>query len=204
MSSFAKILAERVEGYIALRRSLGYTFRKQATTLRALVRYVEARHLDGPLTRKLALGFVMSWPGTANGRAVRHGVVRRFCEYLAIYVQARVCVPEKRFASTAPMSISAPEFCTSGKPSSARIVWFRSMRPRWQSCASTHHTVMRHSQRRRMRRFSSAPAATGCLRLGWHRHSAPPASLLASTAANSTAARSAASFRSPASCRLAS
>ena len=61
MSSFAKILAERVEGYIALRRSLGYTFRKQATTLRALVRYVEARHLDGPLTRKLALGFVMSW-----------------------------------------------------------------------------------------------------------------------------------------------
>jgi integrase len=85
MSSFAKILADRVESYIALRRSLGYAFRKQATTLRALVRYVEAQHLDGPLTRKLALGFVMSWPGTANGRAVRHSVVRRFCEYLAIY-----------------------------------------------------------------------------------------------------------------------
>ncbi|MBV8455490.1 MAG: tyrosine-type recombinase/integrase, partial [Acetobacteraceae bacterium] len=85
MSSFAKILAERVEGYIALRRSLGYAFQKQATTLRALVRYVEARHLDGPLTRELALGFVISWPGTADGRAVRHSVVRRFCEYLAIY-----------------------------------------------------------------------------------------------------------------------
>lgn len=85
MSSFAKMLAERVEGYIALRRSLGYAFRKQAATLRALVRYVEAQHLDGHLTRKLALGFVMSWPGTANGRAVRYGVARRFCEYLAIY-----------------------------------------------------------------------------------------------------------------------
>ena len=29
MSSFAKTLADRVEGYIALRRSLGYAFHKQ-------------------------------------------------------------------------------------------------------------------------------------------------------------------------------
>lgn len=85
MSSFAKTLANRVEGYIALRRSLGYAFQKQAMTLRALARYVDAQQLDGPLTRELALGFVLSWQGTANGRAVRHGVVRRFCEYLAVY-----------------------------------------------------------------------------------------------------------------------
>lgn len=85
MSSFAKTLADRVEGYIALRRSLGYAFHKQAMTLRALARYVNAQQLRGPLTRELALSFVLSWQGTANGRAVRHGVVRRFCEYLAVY-----------------------------------------------------------------------------------------------------------------------
>jgi integrase len=53
--------------------------------LRALVRYVAAQQLDGPLTRNLALDFVVSWQGTANGRAIRYGVVRLFCEYLAIY-----------------------------------------------------------------------------------------------------------------------
>lgn len=85
MSSFAKALAARVEDYLTLRRSLGYSFQKQAATLRALVRHAEAEQLDGPLTRDMALTFVFSWPGTANGRAVRHGVVRRFCEYLAVY-----------------------------------------------------------------------------------------------------------------------
>lgn len=85
MSSFAQTLADRVEGYIALRRSLGYAFHKQAAILRALPRYVAAEELDGPLTRDMALGFVFSWEGTANGRAIRHGVLRRFCDYLAIY-----------------------------------------------------------------------------------------------------------------------
>jgi site-specific recombinase XerD len=28
--------------------------------------------------------FVLSWDGTANGRAIRHGAVRRFWDYLAI------------------------------------------------------------------------------------------------------------------------
>ena len=85
MSSFARTLAIRVEDYITLRRSLGYAFQKQAATLRALVQYAEVEQLDGPLTRDMALNFVFSWEGTANGRAIRHGVVRRFCEYLAIY-----------------------------------------------------------------------------------------------------------------------
>ncbi|MGH7074075.1 MAG: tyrosine-type recombinase/integrase [Stellaceae bacterium] len=85
MSTFAKTLANRVEGYIALRRSLGYAFQKQASILRALARYVEARQLDGPLTRGLAIAFIFSWEGTANGRAVHHAILRRFCEYLAIY-----------------------------------------------------------------------------------------------------------------------
>lgn len=85
MSGFPKVLADRVEGYIALRRSLGYAFRSSAAILRKLARYVAAEDLDGPLTQDLALRFVLSWEGTANGRAVRHGVVRRFCDYLAIY-----------------------------------------------------------------------------------------------------------------------
>ncbi len=85
MSSFARTLAIKVEDYVTLRRSLGYAFRKQAATLRALVQYAKVEQLDGPLTRDMALNFVFSWEGTANGRAIRHGVVRRFCEYLAIY-----------------------------------------------------------------------------------------------------------------------
>ena len=39
MSRFATALADRVEGYIALRRSLGYAFQKQASILRALTQY---------------------------------------------------------------------------------------------------------------------------------------------------------------------
>jgi integrase len=85
MSSFARTLAIKVEDYVTLRRSLGYAFQKQAPTLRALVQYAKVGQLDGPLTRDMALNFVFSWEGTANGRATRHGVVRRFCEYLAIY-----------------------------------------------------------------------------------------------------------------------
>lgn len=85
MSGFARTLADRVEGYITLRRSLGYSFQKQAATLRALVRYVESEQINGPLTQEIALNFVLSWNGTANGRAICHGVARRFAEYLAIY-----------------------------------------------------------------------------------------------------------------------
>jgi integrase len=85
MTVFAKALTDRVEAYITLRRALGYSFNKQASTLRALVRYVELEQIDGPLTQEMALKFVFSWDGTANGRAIRHGVVRRFSEYLAIY-----------------------------------------------------------------------------------------------------------------------
>jgi integrase len=85
MSTFAKILAEKIESYIELRRSLGYSFKPQAGILHALARYVESKQLDGPFTRDMALNFVLSIEGAANGRAVRHGVLRRFCEYLAVY-----------------------------------------------------------------------------------------------------------------------
>jgi integrase len=85
MSAFANTLAKRVDGYVELRCSLGYAFRKQAGVLRALARHVEKEQLDGPLTRDIVLNFVLTFEGTANGRAIRHAVIRRFCEYLAVY-----------------------------------------------------------------------------------------------------------------------
>jgi hypothetical protein len=66
MSTFAGILAGKVETYIELRHSLGYSFKKQAGTLRAFARYVESEQLDGPLTRRIALGFVLSFDGAPN------------------------------------------------------------------------------------------------------------------------------------------
>jgi len=85
MSRFAKTLTGRVENYIALRRSLGYSFQKQASILHALVRYVDAEQIDGPLTQEMALNFVLSWGGTANGRVIRYSVTRGFAAYLAVY-----------------------------------------------------------------------------------------------------------------------
>lgn len=82
---FATRLGEHVEAYIALRRSLGYSFNKQAATLRKLVRYVDAVQPEGPLCRRIVFDFIFSGPGTANGREVRYGVVRRFSEYLSIF-----------------------------------------------------------------------------------------------------------------------
>jgi hypothetical protein len=64
MSVFAKMLVEKVQIYIELRRSLGYAFEKQAATLRAFVRYVESEQLGGPLTKGMALNFVLSFAGT--------------------------------------------------------------------------------------------------------------------------------------------
>jgi integrase len=85
MSGFASTLADRVEAYIALRRSLGFSLKKQAAILRLLVRCVELEKLGGPLTRAMTLDFVLSWNGTTNGHANRYGVLRHFADYLAIY-----------------------------------------------------------------------------------------------------------------------
>jgi integrase len=84
-STFAIMLGECVERYLAFRRSLGYSLKKHAAILRELVRYVAAQQLEGPLCGRTVLSFIFSWEGTANGRAVRYGVVRRFSEYLAIF-----------------------------------------------------------------------------------------------------------------------
>ncbi|WP_457660655.1 hypothetical protein [Sinorhizobium medicae] len=85
MTVFARFLGEKAERYIELRQSLGYSFSKQAGTLRAFVRYVERAQFDAPATRTMALDFVLSFGGAANSRATRHGVLTRFYEYLAVY-----------------------------------------------------------------------------------------------------------------------
>ncbi|WP_322884619.1 tyrosine-type recombinase/integrase (plasmid) [Sinorhizobium medicae] len=85
MTAFARFLGEKAERYIELRQSLGYSFSKQAGTLRAFVRYVERAQFDAPATRTMALDFVLSFGGAANSRATRHGVLSRFYEYLAVY-----------------------------------------------------------------------------------------------------------------------
>ena len=95
MTAFTTFLSEKIERYIKLRRSLGYAFDKQAGTLRAFVHHVERSRLDGPATRTMAMDFVLSFRGAANGRVVRHGVLRRFYEYLALY-DARTEALERR------------------------------------------------------------------------------------------------------------
>jgi integrase len=95
VTAFAASLGEKAERYIKLRRSLGYAFNKQAGTLRAFVRYVERAQLDAPATRTIALDFVLSFGGAPNSRAVRHGVLRRFYEYMAVY-DPRTEVLERR------------------------------------------------------------------------------------------------------------
>jgi integrase len=85
MTAFATTLAAGVEDYVALQRSLGYQFRKQAASLRAFPHYVRSTGAQGPISQALALDFVMSSDLTPNGRAVRYAVVRRFAEYYAAF-----------------------------------------------------------------------------------------------------------------------
>ena len=85
MTDFSTTLAQRIDSYIALQRSLGYAFCKQAAILRTFLRDVEANQLAGPLTQQMALDFVPSGGATPVCRAVRYAVLRRFAEYLAVY-----------------------------------------------------------------------------------------------------------------------
>ena len=85
MNDFSKALGTSIGNYIELQHSLGYAFRKQASTLHAFLRYVEGGQVQGPLTQEIVLDFVRLRDATANCRAVRYGVLRRFAEYLAVY-----------------------------------------------------------------------------------------------------------------------
>jgi len=69
MSAFAQLVSDKVDEYVQLRRSLGYTFQKQAATLGHFRRYTAENGCAGPLTRELALAFALSRDITPNGRA---------------------------------------------------------------------------------------------------------------------------------------
>ncbi|MER9094750.1 tyrosine-type recombinase/integrase [Mesorhizobium sp. M0700] len=104
MTAFVRFLGEKAERYIELRHSLGYAFSKQAGTLRAFVRYVERAQLDAPATRAMALDFALSFGGAANSRITRHGVLRRFYEYLAVHDVRTEALERRAF----PRSITPP------------------------------------------------------------------------------------------------
>lgn len=97
MSTFSARLGEHVEAYLALRRTLGYSLAKQAAILHELVAHLDARQHEGPLSFQAVLGFIFSREATANGRAVRYGVVRRFSEYLAIFDPRTEALDPKAF-----------------------------------------------------------------------------------------------------------
>ena len=85
MSTFATTVANSIERYIALQHSLGYQFRKQASSLHSFLGYIRATHARGPLSQALAVDFVMASDLTPNGRAIRYALIRRFAAYHAAF-----------------------------------------------------------------------------------------------------------------------
>jgi len=85
MNTFVCRLVDRINRYVELRRSLGYSFESQAATLRAFGRFVRRRAEVGPLTQRLVLTFVLGCPVTPNVRARRYAVLKSFADYFAIF-----------------------------------------------------------------------------------------------------------------------
>lgn len=85
MTSFINLLEAKIVDYVRLRRSLGHVFQVQEATLRAFEKFVRERGHNGPLTNELAVAFVLACDVTPTIRARRHGVLRRFAEYLFVF-----------------------------------------------------------------------------------------------------------------------
>ena len=85
MNTFACHLVHHINRYVELRRSLGYSFKTQATTLRAFGRFVKRRAEAGPLTQQLVLTFVLECQVTPNVRAQRYAFLRNFADYFSIF-----------------------------------------------------------------------------------------------------------------------
>lgn len=85
MSTFASALAAKMESYIALQRSLGYQFRKQAASLHSFLCYVRSSNAHGPLSQRLAVDSVLASGLTPNGKAIRYAVIRRFAQYYSAF-----------------------------------------------------------------------------------------------------------------------
>lgn len=85
MSTFASALAAGMDSYIALQRSLGYQFRKQAASLHAFLCDVRSSNAKGPLSQRLAVDSVIASGLTPNGKAIRYAVIRRFAQYYSAF-----------------------------------------------------------------------------------------------------------------------
>jgi len=85
MSTFASTLAASMDSYIALQRSLGYQFRKQAASLHTFLYDVRSSNAKGPLTQQLAVDSVIASGLTPNGKAIRYAVIRRFAQYYSAF-----------------------------------------------------------------------------------------------------------------------
>jgi integrase len=86
MTPFQSVFAERLAGYVLLRRQLGLRFVNQEALLHAFDRYVAERDDRGVLTEALARTFataVAATSATVPGR--RYSVVRQFADYLATF-----------------------------------------------------------------------------------------------------------------------
>jgi integrase len=85
MSTFVNSVATSIENYVALKRSLGYQFHKQAASLQTFLRHLRITGARGPLCEALALEFVIASNLTSNGKAICYAVIRRFAEYHAAF-----------------------------------------------------------------------------------------------------------------------
>ncbi len=86
MKSFNSIIGKRLVAYIDLQRALGFQFERQVSALRTFDEYLVHRGNLQPLTQELVEDFASADPfGSADKRARRYNVIRRFCEYLATY-----------------------------------------------------------------------------------------------------------------------
>ena len=86
MKSFNSVIGERLAAYVELQRALGFQFERQVSCLRAFDEYLVQRGNPQPLTQELVLDFATAdSPSSADKRARRYNVVRRFCEYLATF-----------------------------------------------------------------------------------------------------------------------
>lgn len=65
MTAFQSVFAERLSGYVVLRRQLGLRFVNQEVMLRAFDRYVHARDYRGVLSEELARTFATAVADTS-------------------------------------------------------------------------------------------------------------------------------------------
>jgi integrase len=85
MNTFVNLVAEKIDNYIQLRRSLGHSFKTQAATLKAFLSFLDQNGNAGPLTQELVLSYVISCNVTPNVRARRYGFLRNFAAYFSVF-----------------------------------------------------------------------------------------------------------------------